>query len=95
MGFESNKVEVFIPREAVEKRIAELGKEITAAYQGKSLTLVGIMKGSIFFLTDLRPHDIVFGKLAVTSLATFYRFLAIVPVLGLPMLLGGDRKSVV
>ena len=43
----------------------------------------------LLFLTDLRPHDVVFGKLAVTSLATFYRFLAIVPVLGIPILLGG------
>ena len=43
----------------------------------------------LLFLTDLRPHDVVFGKLAVTSLATLYRFLAIVPVLGIPILLGG------
>lgn len=43
----------------------------------------------LLFLTDLKPHDVVFGKLAVTSLTAFYRFLAIVPVLGIPILLGG------
>ena len=43
----------------------------------------------LLFLTDLKPHDVVFGKLAVTSLETLMRFLAIVPVFGIPILLGG------
>lgn len=43
----------------------------------------------LLFLTPLRPIDIVTGKLVSTSLAAFYRFLAIVPALGLPMLAGG------
>lgn len=53
MGFADKDVETFISIEAVQKRIQELGAEITKAYQGQPLTLVGIMKGSIFFLTDL------------------------------------------
>ncbi len=43
----------------------------------------------LLFLTDLKPRDVVFGKLAVTSLETLVRFLAIVPVFGIPILLGG------
>jgi hypoxanthine phosphoribosyltransferase len=42
-----------IGAEALAARIRELGAEITRDYAGKELTLVGIMKGSIFFLTDL------------------------------------------
>ncbi len=43
----------------------------------------------LLFLTPLQPIDLVLGKLVSTSLAAFYRFLAIVPLLALPMLLGG------
>src|SRR5262245_48532156 len=35
----------------------------------------------LLFLTDLKGYDIVFGKLASSSLASFYGLLAIVPVL--------------
>src|SRR5262245_42750716 len=43
----------------------------------------------LLFLTDLKPYDVVLGKLAATMLNTFYRALAVVPVLALPMLMGG------
>jgi ABC-type transport system involved in cytochrome c biogenesis permease component len=43
----------------------------------------------LLFLTDLKGHEVVFGKLASTSLHSFYSFLAIVPVLALPLLMGG------
>ena len=41
------------------------------------------------FLTDLKPRDVVFGKLAATSLTAFYGLLALVPVLAIPLLCGG------
>jgi hypoxanthine phosphoribosyltransferase len=37
----------------LKKRIAELGKQITLDYTGKELILVGVLKGSLYFLTDL------------------------------------------
>lgn len=43
----------------------------------------------LLFLTDLRGYDVVLGKLASTSLHTFFALLAIVPVLALPLLMGG------
>ncbi len=43
----------------------------------------------LLFLTPLRPVDLVIGKLVSTSLAGFYQFLSIVPLLALPVLLGG------
>ncbi len=39
--------------EEIEKRIAELGKEISADYAGKDLVLVGVLRGSAYFLVDL------------------------------------------
>jgi ABC-type transport system involved in cytochrome c biogenesis permease component len=43
----------------------------------------------LLFLTDLKGHDVVLGKLAATSLSGFYGLLAMVPVLAVPLLLGG------
>ncbi len=42
----------------------------------------------LLFLTDLKSYDIVFGKLAATSLNAFYSLLAILPVMALPLLMG-------
>ena len=41
------------------------------------------------FLTDLKPYDVVFGKLAATSLPALHGLLAVVPVLAIPIMLGG------
>jgi ABC-type transport system involved in cytochrome c biogenesis permease component len=43
----------------------------------------------LIFLTDLRGHDVVLGKLLATSLRTFYSLLAIFPVMALSFVLGG------
>lgn len=43
----------------------------------------------LLFLTDLKGHDVVLGKLAATSVRGFYGLLAVFPVLAVPMLLGG------
>lgn len=43
----------------------------------------------LLFLTDLRSYDVVFGKLMSNSLQVFYTLLAIFPMLGLPLLMGG------
>jgi ABC-type Na+ efflux pump permease subunit len=43
----------------------------------------------LLFLTDLRGYDVVLGKLAATSLNALYGVLAMVPMLAVPLLLGG------
>lgn len=43
----------------------------------------------LLFLTDLRGYDIVFGKLVSHSLRVFYGMLAVVPVVGLVLMMGG------
>jgi ABC-type transport system involved in multi-copper enzyme maturation permease subunit len=43
----------------------------------------------LLFLTDLKTHDIVLGKLAANSLAAFFGLLSIFPIFGLSVLLGG------
>lgn len=48
--------EILIPEDALQKRIAELGAEISRDYQGKELLLVCILRGGVMFLTDLVRH---------------------------------------
>ena len=43
---------LFTP-EQIQKRVAELGAQISADYTGKSLLLIGVLRGVIFFMTDL------------------------------------------
>ncbi|HEY6052297.1 MAG TPA: hypoxanthine phosphoribosyltransferase [Gaiellaceae bacterium] len=48
--------EILIDEEALQKRIAELGREISADYEGRDLLLVGVLKGAVFFMADLMRH---------------------------------------
>jgi ABC-type transport system involved in cytochrome c biogenesis permease component len=43
----------------------------------------------LLFLTDLRGYDVVLGKLVACSVGAVYGMAAIVPVLAIPLLLGG------
>jgi len=43
----------------------------------------------LLFLTDLKGYDVVLGKLAAASLHAFFWLLAVFPILGLPLLMGG------
>src|SRR6266487_6497086 len=47
----------------------------------------------LLFLTDLKGYDVVLGKLAATSLDSVYAILAILPVISLPVQLGGVRAG--
>lgn len=48
-----DRVEVMLSREEISTRIAELGARISEDYAGRDLTLIGILKGSVPFLSDL------------------------------------------
>ena len=37
----------------LERRVRELGAEISRDYEGRDLFLVGVLKGAVFFLSDL------------------------------------------
>src|SRR5436190_11229757 len=43
----------------------------------------------LLFLTDLKGYDVVLGKLAASSVDSIYALLAILPVISLPVQLGG------
>lgn len=64
-----------ISRAAIQKRVKELGQEVSKDYQGKNPLLVGILKGSFVFLADLIrhltiPHEVDFISVASYGPAT-------------------------
>ena len=48
--------EVLIDRETLAARVAELGAEVSADYEGRDLLLIGVLKGAVFFMADLMRH---------------------------------------
>ncbi|HUW31312.1 MAG TPA: hypoxanthine phosphoribosyltransferase [Planctomycetota bacterium] len=47
------KLTPIISEEQVRQRVAELASQIRSNYAGRELTIIGAMKGSLFFLVDL------------------------------------------
>ena len=67
--------EVLIEEEPLQARIAELGAEISAEYEGRDLPLVGVLKGAVFFMADLMrelsiPCEIDFMAISSYGAAT-------------------------
>ena len=63
-------LKVLISEEELNKRIDELAKQIYEDYNGKEITFICILKGSIFFTVELAkriPSDINFEFIRVSS----------------------------
>jgi hypoxanthine phosphoribosyltransferase len=45
--------EILVPAEELQRRVRELAREISRDYAGKDLLLIGVLKGAVFFLSDL------------------------------------------
>ena len=46
-------MKVLIGVDELQKRVGELGEQIGRDYQGRTLTIVGVLTGSLIFLADL------------------------------------------
>ena len=55
MSYENKEanISVYLTEEQVNARIAELGAELTEKFKGESVFLICILRGSIFFTTEL------------------------------------------
>jgi hypoxanthine phosphoribosyltransferase len=45
--------EVLVGADELERRVAELGAEISRDYEGRDLVMIGVLKGAVLFLADL------------------------------------------
>jgi hypoxanthine phosphoribosyltransferase len=48
--------EILVQRDELAHRVRELAAEVSRDYQGRDLFLVGVLKGAVFFLSDLMRH---------------------------------------
>ena len=62
---------ILFTEEQIDARIRQLAAEISRAYQGKTVKLVGVLKGSIFFLTALARRIEVPVKIDFLGISSF------------------------
>jgi len=62
---------VLFTEEQIDARIRELAAEISEAYKGRDLKLIGVLKGSIFFLTALARQLSVAVKIDLLAISSF------------------------
>jgi hypoxanthine phosphoribosyltransferase len=68
--FHDDIEKVLISAEEIEDKLAEMGAKITADYAGRSLLLVGVLKGAFVVMADLSRHiqlPLQFDFMAVSS----------------------------
>jgi hypoxanthine phosphoribosyltransferase len=62
---------VLFTEEQIHARIREVAEEISTSYAGRELKLIGVLKGSIFFLTALARHITVPVKIDLLAISSF------------------------
>ncbi len=62
---------ILFTEEQIADRIREVGEEISARYQGRDLKLIGVLKGSVFFLTALARSIGIPIKLDFLAISSF------------------------
>ncbi len=62
---------ILFTEEQIAQRIEEVAAEITARYRGKTLKLIGVLKGSVFFLTALARQIQVPVKIDFLAISSF------------------------
>ncbi|MDQ2760737.1 MAG: hypoxanthine phosphoribosyltransferase [Actinomycetota bacterium] len=67
--------DILVPAEDLARRVHELAAEISSDYAGKDLVLIGVLKGAVFFLSDLMrdlaiPCEVDFMAVASYGSAT-------------------------
>lgn len=50
------EINILINKAKLEKRIEEMGKQIQKDYEGKEIVFIGILKGSVMFMSELAKN---------------------------------------
>ncbi len=65
------KISILISEEEVSRRIEELGKQISKDYEGKTLHMICVLKGGVFFMCELAKHITVPVTLDFMSVSSY------------------------
>ena len=66
-GFER----ILFTQDQIDARISEVAEAITERYRGRTLKLIGVLKGSVFFLTALSRHIQIPVKIDFLGISSF------------------------
>ena len=86
----SERVRVMLSEEEVDKRIQEIGEQISKDYEGKQVHLVCVLKGGSFFMCELAKRinvPVSLDFMSVSSYGSETKSSGVVRIV--------DRKSVV
>jgi len=62
---------ILFTEEQIDARIREVAAEITGRYQGRTVKLIGVLKGSIFFMTALARYIELSVKIDFLAISSF------------------------
>lgn len=68
---ENKKVNVLITKEQIEKRIAELGLEISKDYESKNLYVLSLLRGSFIYTADLVRNITIKTKIGFMTTSSY------------------------
>ena len=63
--------EILVQADDLQRRVRELGAEISGDYDGKDLVLVCVLKGAVFFLADLMRQMTVSAEVDFMAVASY------------------------
>lgn len=66
-----NVEKILFTEEQVRVRVAEVAAEISRKYEGRDLKLIGVLKGSVFFLTALARAITIPVKIDFLAISSF------------------------
>ena len=67
----SNIERILFTEAQISERIAEVAGQISAKYQGRTLKMIGVLKGSVFFLTALARQMQIPVKIDFLAISSF------------------------
>jgi hypoxanthine phosphoribosyltransferase len=63
--------ETLLSKETISEKVAELGASISSDYKDKNLLLVGILKGSVVFMSDLMREITIPARIDFMSVSSY------------------------
>jgi len=67
----THSLQILISQQEIQARVSILAQQISQQYQNRPLTLLGVMTGSLFFLTDLMRHLTIPHQVGVIQASSY------------------------
>lgn len=62
---------ILLTEEELEKKVKEIGSQISEDYKGKELVLIGVLKGSVVFMSDLMKEISIYCSMDFMAVSSY------------------------